>query len=139
MQRHCGEIGDEDGLDPIALAKLHREAERSELIARATHPNANRKALQLCRQVERALSFIIPDVGDERLLGSFIASVVPAPHTHHLLVTVELAEIVSEVELVELQEFLLASKSRVRAEIAQSINRRKTPDVTLQVINPRGE
>ena len=165
MLQHLGEIGGDDGVDPRDLEKLFKK----ELIQSATQPKVDRKALQLCRQVERVLMFVVPElVSDEldatssfepvsdshtdsdsqsreqagsnptieRLLTAEILGVIPAPRTNHLLATIQLAEASSETEIRELEHYLKSCRGQIRSEVAASINRRKTPDISFRVVNP---
>lgn len=131
--RHCDEVGPEDGVDSKELEKQRR---RDELIARATSPAQSRKALQLCRQIQRTLDYVLSELGDDLPLSGYVSQVTPAPHTHHLLAVVTLDQIVDQDELNRLQQVLLASKGLIRAEVARSIHRRKTPDISFRVVNP---
>src|SRR5437764_14319167 len=67
----CTELSAEDGLDP----RLEPKGPRGSV--------SNRKALQLCRQVERALSVALE--GDI-LRDLFVQAVTPAPDSSRLLV-----------------------------------------------------
>jgi ribosome-binding factor A len=99
--------------------------------------HVDRKALQLCRQVERTLGLVLAgELNDDRVRDLLVLSVVPAPHSNHLLVTLQAAEALSQEELLELDQALLEHKGRLRSAIAADISRRKTPDITLRVINP---
>ena len=71
----CADPDPEDGKDP-----------RKDYLKR---PNLapNRKALQLCSQVERTLNLILPDCGEDRLRDLLVLSVEPAPDSTRLLVT----------------------------------------------------
>jgi ribosome-binding factor A len=123
--RHCDAVGPEDGVDT------------RDLIRRATNPNTDRKARQLCRQVERTLSLVLGgDIDDDRLRDVHIVGVEPAPQSNHLLVTWQTAEAVPAEELLEKQQALSSYRGTMRAAIAAAINRRKTPDLSMRVINP---
>src|SRR5437660_11636997 len=64
------DVGPEDGLDPRDF--FRREPPR----------RTNRKALQLCRQVERTLGFVLAgECGDDLLRELCVVSVVPAPNS----------------------------------------------------------
>jgi ribosome-binding factor A len=99
--------------------------------------NVDRKALQLCRQVERTLGLVLAgELNDDRVRDLLVLSVVPAPHSNHLLVTLQAAETLSQEELLQLDQALFEHKGHLRSAIAADISRRKTPDITLRVINP---
>ena len=62
----------------------------------------DRKALQLCRQVERTLGLVLSgELNDDRVRDLMILSVTPAPRGNHMLVTLQTAEAVSQKELPE--------------------------------------
>ena len=88
------------------------------------------KAWQLCRQVERALSFILAEGGDEVLADLAVQSVVPAPNASRLLVTV--ASINPTATPMKILEHLQRDYGRIRTEVAASINRRKAPELGFQ-------
>ncbi|MBM3994147.1 MAG: ribosome-binding factor A [Planctomycetes bacterium] len=112
----CTQLSAEDGVDP-------RYASRDAPIR-----VANRKALQLCRQVERTLSVCL----EGRVLRDLtVHSVAPAPDTRRLLVrflyhgTEPIA-----TALAALTGFY----PRLRAEIARAIHRRKTPELVFEIV-----
>ena len=97
----------------------------------------DRKALQLCRQVERTLGLVLGgELNDDRVRDLLVMSVVPAPHSNHLLVTLQAAETMTQEELIQLEQVLIEHKGQLRSAIAADINRRKTPEITLRVVNP---
>ncbi len=99
----------------------------------------DRKALQLCRQVERTLGLVLAgELNDDRVRDLLVLSVVPAPHSNHLLATLQAAEVLSHEELFRLDQALAEHKGQIRSAIAADINRRKTPEITMRVINPAG-
>ena len=125
--QHCEQLGPEDGVPP------------SELIRRASSPKVDRKALQLCRQVERTLSLVLSgEIGDDRLRDLQLLSVVPAPHSNHLLATLEAPEPLTAEELLQIDAALAAQRGVLRSAVAAAIHRRKPPDITLRVVNPSG-
>lgn len=72
----AAERGPDDGIDPRTLPR-HTGGKV-----------ANRKALQLCRQVEQTLgSLLAGGCGDAVLRDMLVQSVVPAPDSTRLLVT----------------------------------------------------
>ncbi len=94
----------------------------------------NRKALQLCRQVQRALSFALGSCGDDVLGGVYVEAVDPAPDDKHLMVTVSPldADISPEDVLVHLHYVV----GRLRAEIAADIHRKRVPELSFRCIPP---
>ena len=55
LQSSCADVGPEDGLDP-----------RKDTVKRCARA-PNRKALQLCHQIEQTLNLLLPDCGEELL------------------------------------------------------------------------
>jgi ribosome-binding factor A len=89
-----------------------------------------RKALQLCRQVEEALHWVLGADRDEMLQGLQIVSVEPAPSAARLLVTVR----AEGADLATALEHLQRATGRLRCEIAASIHRRRTPELAFRVM-----
>ncbi len=113
--------GDGDGFDP-----------RFE-VRHENRPVANRKALQLCRQVERTLSSLFAGAcGDDVLADLLVQSVVPAPSSARLLVTVSCATLATPP--AEVMEHLHGAVGLLRREVAASIHRRKTPELVFRGI-----
>ena len=92
----------------------------------------NRKALQLCRQVQRALSYALSDCDDDVLAGLYVESVEPAPNDKHLMVTVQPldADVMPEDVLARLHHVI----GRLRAEVAKDIHRKKVPELSFRCI-----
>lgn len=121
--RLCTELASEDGIDPRFL--------------RRETPNRvfNRKALQLCRQVERALGLALEG---EHLRDLTIQSVEPAPDSSRLLVTVvfhgDLGTPTADVAAA-----LETSRKALRSEVALAIHRKKTPDLAFRVVRAKNQ
>ena len=114
----CTEWNPGDGTDPRFDVK---------------HPHgkvSNRKALQLCRQVERTLSAALE--GDV-LRDLTVESVLAAPDSSRLLITLRFRG-PDTVATEEIHDALHASHAKLRGEIAAAIHRRKTPDLTFHVV-----
>jgi ribosome-binding factor A len=114
----CSDWRADDGLDPRFLND---------------QPNgkvSNRKALQLCRQVERALSGALE--GDI-LRDLRVQSVHPAPDASRLLVVLAFhgPALISTAEVLAALE---RQKSKLRSEVAAAIHRRKTPELSFQLV-----
>lgn len=114
----CAQAHTDDGIDPRFLPR---------------HPRgkvSNRKALQLCRQVERALSVALE--GDV-LRELAVQSVVPAPDSSRLLVTF----VYHGAESSSLHEVLAAiecHRAAFRSAVAEAIHRKKTPELVYDVV-----
>jgi ribosome-binding factor A len=114
----CSEWTTDDGIDPRLVPK------------RPQGKVSNRKSLQLCRQVERALSVLMEG---EILRDLTVQSVQPGPDSSRLLVTFDYhgPESVTSADVLAA---LHASYVRLRGAIAASIHRRKTPELSFQVL-----
>jgi ribosome-binding factor A len=118
----CELIGPEDGIDP----RLDRPAAPAKV--------SNRKALQLCGQVQRTLATVLSgESGDDVLRDLLVESVVPFPTTVRLLVTVCRAATDSAVAEDDVLRRLDAARGRLRCEIARAVHRRKIPDLLFRV------
>ncbi len=115
----CAAWTADDGIDPRHLP------------SRPQGKVSNRKALQLCRQVERALSGALEG---EILRDLTVASVVPAPDSSRLLVTFVFhgSEPLAAAEIVAA---LKGQHARLRAALAAAIHRKKTPELAYHVVN----
>lgn len=91
-------------------------------------PLANRKALQLCRQVERALQV---GLAGDTLRDLAVQSVRPAPDSSRLLVTFALPESIPPVEALAAIE---QARGKLRGTIAAAIHRKKTPELAFQLV-----
>ncbi len=123
----CGEIQDDDGLDPRQFFKNQSRS----------HGKRDRKAQQLCRQVQQTLSLVLSgEYADEVLQSLFVESVVPAPDASQLLVTVSTANDGQDaVESGLILQKLEHVSGRLRSEVAAAISRRKTPRLMFQVVH----
>jgi ribosome-binding factor A len=92
----------------------------------------DRKTLQLCRQVERTLSYVLSDCGDDVLADLFVESVEPAPDASRLMVTVMAAD--QSREPVEVLTHLQRAAGYVRSEIASSIHRKRVPELAYRCV-----
>jgi ribosome-binding factor A len=116
----CAAFGPDDGIDPRDWAKGERA------------PVKNRKALQLCRQVEQTLHLALADCGDPLLNDLLIVDVIPFPDSTRLLIAVRSATGIA-TEPVLILEHLRQAAGLLRHEVAAGIHRRKTPDLVFRV------
>jgi ribosome-binding factor A len=115
------EHGPEDGIDPRFLPRYDRGMV------------TNRKALQVCRQVERTLGILLAGAcGDDVLRDLVVASVVPAPDSTRLLVTLTFSGLATEAGAVQAR--LREAHGFLRSEVAAALHRRKAPELTFQVL-----
>src|SRR4051794_6096805 len=114
------ELTPDDGVDP----RLQKHE---------TRPSApNRKAMQLAAQVERTLvQLFAGEMADEVLGVLRVESVVPAPDSGHLLVTLSPTEQSPALEVI--LEHLQRAAGKLRTEVACAIHRRKAPELHFRV------
>jgi len=98
--------------------------------------NEGRKAKQLCRQVADTLDLVLGDCRDDRLQALQVISVVPAPNSSRLLVTVSADLPGAEFDRQEILELLDQQTGRLRGEVAASINRKRVPALAFHVVGP---
>ena len=91
-------------------------------------PGVDRKCKQVCREVFRVLAQAEP--GDPRLWGMTILEVAPAPDASRLAVRVELAP---GTDAEEARAALGRWKGGLRAEIAQALQRKRTPELVFEL------
>lgn len=98
-------------------------------------PRHDRKTLQLCQQVGRTLSYVLSGECDDDLLRDLVVeSVTPCPDASRLMVHVRPLTLANQVDPVAILARLAAHHERLRFEVANSITRRKAPELAFQVI-----
>lgn len=95
-----------------------------------SRPRADRKTMQLCRQVQRALTFALPETGDDALLSAMVEDVQPAPDASQLLVSVRTTD-----DPMTVLNALHAHTGRLRSAVAEFITRRKAPELLFQMVS----
>jgi ribosome-binding factor A len=119
------ELGPGDGLDP----RYDTRGEPGKV--------ANRKALQLCGQVAQTLQAVLSgEVGDDLLRELQVESVVPAPSSARLLVTLSLTTPGAAPPVAEVMARLQKAQGLLRSQVAAAIHRRRTPDLTFRLLGP---
>ena len=92
----------------------------------------HRKALQLCRQVHEALMWVFGSAsGDDRLAACSVEAVEPLPGGNRLLVKVGVPP---DLSASDVHVRLAAAAPALRAEVAQSITRRKVPELVYLTV-----
>ena len=91
------------------------------------HRREQRKARQLCRQVQRALNLALADgnAGDG-IDGLFVEDVSPAPDCGHLLVHVLIPDGWPVADAIGA---LRRDTPRLRSEVAMAITRKRAPEL----------
>lgn len=99
----------------------------------------DRKTLQLCGQVRKALDYVLSgETGDDLLRGLYVVDVLPAPDASRLLATVAPIDPRADLDAGEVLEKLGHVQPMLRSEVARSINRKKVPDLTFTLAAPGG-
>ena len=96
----------------------------------------DRKTLQLCAQVERALALALAGCGDEVLQDVMIESVRPGPDGSILVVTVLLPGGPGARGAREVLAALERARGLLRAEIAAAIHRQRVPELAFRFAVP---
>jgi ribosome-binding factor A len=89
----------------------------------------DRKTLQLCRQVQKALAYALGETGDDLLLLAYVEDVEPAPDANHMLVSVR-----AEGDPIEVLQALYANAGKLRSAVAEAITRRKAPELAFRLV-----
>ena len=124
LKQHCSVINDDDAIDP-----------RHYFYNKRQHHRKYRKVFQLCRQVNDTLQMVLTG-GNEKLDGLAIVDVVPAPDSRRMLVILGLdpgTVVKSAAEVEQIMEQPQLETPRLRAEIARTINRKKTPNLVFEI------
>jgi len=89
-----------------------------------------RKALQLCRQVQKALLYALSETEDDRLHELYVESVVPAPNDKRLMVTV--SPMTDDLDPADTLLRLDQAAPFLRGEVAAAITRKRVPELIFQ-------
>ena len=95
------------------------------------------KTAALCKQIRRIVSMVLAgECADPLLQSLFVNDVLPAPNAGRLLVRVVLRPIAGEPApgLVDVLERLAKVEGLLRMHIGESIARKRTPELTFDVI-----
>jgi ribosome-binding factor A len=96
---------------------------------RSSDRQAERKTLQFCRQVQRALNLAIENLSaDDDISGLFVEEVSPAPDCGHLLVHVLIP---AGRPVADAISALYRGAPRLRSEVATSITRKRAPELSF--------
>jgi len=91
----------------------------------------NRKALQLCSQIQDCLNMCFADCGDDLLRELVVESVVPAPDSRQMLVTVAAPR---DLEKIRLLDHITRASGKLRTEAAAAIYRKRVPRLHFQIV-----
>jgi ribosome-binding factor A len=95
-----------------------------------------RKAQQVCRQVQRALNLALADrSANDGLNELFVEEVTPAPDCGHLLVHVVIP---ADRSVADALSGLRRDAPRLRSEVAMAITRKRAPELSFVPAFPDG-
>ena len=130
--RHRRSKWSTDSVDP-AFAQALGGATSNRL---SSGRQAERKARQFCRQVQRALNLALADRhADDGLNDLFVDDVSPAPDCGHLLVHVVIP---AGRPVNEALGALRRDAPRLRSEVAMAITRKRAPELSFVPAFPEG-
>jgi hypothetical protein len=111
------------------------EAEPSRFFATPDRSRkGNWKAMQLCKQVERAVTVALAGECESAVLvGATVAAVEPAPDAGRLRVSIVLAPGMDADGLAEGRAALARSQAAIREEVARWIHRKRVPEIVFEV------
>jgi len=93
------------------------------------------KTAALCKQVRRAISLALAgECGDPAIQSLVVNDVLPAPNAGRLLVRILAPHAHDHTEVIDLLERLEKIQGLLRARIAESIARKRTPELTFDII-----
>ncbi len=93
------------------------------------------KDQQLCTQVSQALSYCISEGEPPEIMECLqVEAVVPAPDASRLMVTVSFDSGDESVSYDSVVQAIESNNSRLRFEVSQAINRKKTPQLAFCLI-----
>jgi ribosome-binding factor A len=126
MLAMCGEIREEDGVDPREFFKSGRGPQKED-----------HKVKQLCRQAAETLEQVLSgETGDRHLACLRVVTVQPAPDSSRLLVTVLADCETADFCRADTEARLQAAAGRLRAAVASAITRKKAPTLAFAVLGP---
>ena len=129
MLAMCGEIHEDDGVDPRDFFRSGRGPRKQD-----------HRARQLCRQAAETLDQVLSgETGDDQLACLRVVSVRPAPDASRLLVTVVAGCAKADFCRDATEARLQASAGRLRTAVATAITRRKAPTLAFVLLGPDGE
>jgi ribosome-binding factor A len=119
----------------ISMSRPNHRRGRSDHSSRPQRPD--RKTLQLCGQIADTLNYVLSgELGDDLLRNLYVESVRPAPDATRLLVSVAPLDAADVERADQILQKLHIHAPRIRSEVAQSIHRRKTPELSFVVVQP---
>ena len=119
LRQLCGEIRDDDGIDPREFRKEERSRKNSS------------RDRQLCAQTRRCLDFVLPELLLARgVTCCEVSSVEPVRDASRMSVIIS----VRLDQLSVAREAISQLRGRLRSEVAKSIHRKRVPDMIFEVV-----
>lgn len=129
MRALCGEIHEDDGVDPREFFKAGRSRRKPD-----------HKTARLCGQVAQTIDQILAgETGDDDLRCLRVASVRPAPDASRMLVSVVADAPGGDFNRARAETRLQAASGRLRTAVAAAITRRKAPSLLFVLLGPGPE
>lgn len=128
MRNLCASTGEGDGIDP---RDEHRAAHRSfDPTSEISNHQVDRKMLQLCKQVQRAVEASLCCCGDPLLSGLQIEE--SRPNTGGTGIEL-LVRIGADLDPALVAAALARATSLLRADVARCITRKKVPNLSFRI------
>jgi ribosome-binding factor A len=119
----CSNIGPDDGVDPKTFFR------------KSGRKKTNRKALQMCGEIAQTISQVLAWESSDDLLRSLeVHSVVPAPDSTRVLVTVYVPRAMKNVNDAQVEARLVSCRGKLRTEAAAAIHRKRVPELAFRVL-----
>lgn len=125
MKQHDRRRNSSEFLDPDFAEALYESSSGS----RPSDRQIERKARQLCRQVQQALNFALAEY------NLFAEEVSPAPDCGRLLVHVFIP---ADQPVADAMSMLRREAPRLRSEVAAAITRKRAPELSFIPACPEG-
>lgn len=97
----------------------------------------DRKTLQLCGQIADTLNYVLTgELDDDVLRNVYVERVEPAPDASRLMVHVAPLDANDPTPPALMLQRLHEASATLRSEVAASIHRRKTPQLSFCIVRP---
>jgi hypothetical protein len=120
----CAHPHEDDGIDP-------RQEKRSHSREKASSPRADGR---LCKQVRQAVEHALLALGPNTPLAVFLVHSVSILRGR-LCVVLHPGEAIDTALMQEAEQFASAVRPAIRAAVAHSIVRKRTPDIVIELSN----
>lgn len=125
MLAHCGEIHEDDGVDPREYFKPDRSEKKED-----------HKAKQLCRQVAETIDQVLAGETNDELLRASRGGRGAGTDASRVLVTLHADCQPAEFDREAIEAALAQRQGQLRCAVAAAITRRKAPSLLFSVLGP---